>query len=448
MSKKFLYVNADNDYEESPGAYESSDHISTFSGSANEPIITNASGYVDISLINTGDIEHHDLNGLGDDDHTQYILVAGTRAFSGNQDMGGNLLTGLGAPSSANDATRKAYVDAVAQGLRPKGNVEVATVANVSIATAPAAIDGITLSSGDRVLVWKQTDAKENGIYDFNGSGSAMTRSADQDNNPLSEIVNGVFIPRVLQGATYADEPFVIISVGTGTEGVHTIGTDDIDWDLFTSPTRLTAGNGIDISSNVVSVDLLDSNSGLAFLGTSTDELAIDFSTAFNDAKAVKAEDLNSTTNGEGASIIGIEDAGSYTSYTNAEDCIQELYSLLLEDGVIYNAGAAGVAKGDMVYVSAANTVLELPIAQKNKCIGVALSTETSGNPVKVLANDTICTGVLTSLTPTVGQKIYWSGTALSLTAPAGSGSYVWMAGIAKNANDLHVEVSYIKKNS
>jgi hypothetical protein len=39
--------------------------------------------------------DHGGLTGLGDDDHTQYILVAGTRAFSGNQSMGNNALTDI-----------------------------------------------------------------------------------------------------------------------------------------------------------------------------------------------------------------------------------------------------------------------------------------------------------------------------------------------------------------
>lgn len=43
-----------------------------------------------------GTLDHDVLNGLGDDDHTQYILVAGTRAFSGNQSFGDNNITNVG----------------------------------------------------------------------------------------------------------------------------------------------------------------------------------------------------------------------------------------------------------------------------------------------------------------------------------------------------------------
>lgn len=62
--------------------------------------------------IDTGVSDHGALTGLGDDDHTQYILVAGTRPFTGHQSMGGFRLTTLGAPSVGGDAANKTYVDA------------------------------------------------------------------------------------------------------------------------------------------------------------------------------------------------------------------------------------------------------------------------------------------------------------------------------------------------
>lgn len=57
----------------------------------------------------TGD--HGALGGLTDDDHTQYIKVDGTRAFTGNQSMGTNKITSLGTPTVGTDAATKNYVD-------------------------------------------------------------------------------------------------------------------------------------------------------------------------------------------------------------------------------------------------------------------------------------------------------------------------------------------------
>ena len=52
----------------------------------------------------------------------------------------------------------------------------VATTGNVTISAPGAAIDGVTLSPGDLVLVWLQTNGLENGLYVFNGAAAAMTR--------------------------------------------------------------------------------------------------------------------------------------------------------------------------------------------------------------------------------------------------------------------------------
>jgi len=51
-----------------------------------------------------GVTDHGALTGLGDDDHTQYILVAGTRAFTGNQSMGNHKLTSVSPATTNGDA--------------------------------------------------------------------------------------------------------------------------------------------------------------------------------------------------------------------------------------------------------------------------------------------------------------------------------------------------------
>ena len=54
----------------------------------NQLWFTNDAG-TDVQLGISGASDHGALTGLGDDDHTQYILANGTRAFSGNQSFGG-----------------------------------------------------------------------------------------------------------------------------------------------------------------------------------------------------------------------------------------------------------------------------------------------------------------------------------------------------------------------
>lgn len=62
------------------------EHLAVSAGvaDAGKPIKLDAAGHVDASMINDGDVDHGTVGGLGDDDHTIYLLAAGTRALTGN----------------------------------------------------------------------------------------------------------------------------------------------------------------------------------------------------------------------------------------------------------------------------------------------------------------------------------------------------------------------------
>jgi len=73
-TRKFLFVDADGNYQESAGAYETADFINTSAGAgdAGKPIVLDADGKIDATMLDAGDIDHGGLTGLGDDDHPQY----------------------------------------------------------------------------------------------------------------------------------------------------------------------------------------------------------------------------------------------------------------------------------------------------------------------------------------------------------------------------------------
>ena len=86
--------------------------------------------------------------------------------MSGVLNMGSQKITSLATPTAATDASTKGYVDSVASGLDVKGSVRVASTTNVSTSTVTT-IDGVTLVTGDRVLLKNQTTSSQNGIYDW-----------------------------------------------------------------------------------------------------------------------------------------------------------------------------------------------------------------------------------------------------------------------------------------
>ncbi len=203
-----------------------------------------------------GKVDHGSIAGLGDDDHTIYTKADGTRAFSGNQSFGGNRATNLADPTADQDAVTKAYLDAVNNGLKPKAAVRVAASTNVVIASALEngdAVDGITLATGDRVLLRGQTAPEENGIYVVVASGAA-SRSLDFDSlTPIDEI-NRSMIP--VQEGTDAGKVFVQYGI------VAVLDTDPITFTNYDPISGIVGGDMITKTGSTLSVDLL-TNGGL-----------------------------------------------------------------------------------------------------------------------------------------------------------------------------------------
>ena len=141
----------------------------------------------------------------------------------------------------------KEYVDAVKVGLDFKDSVRVATTANLNLSAPGASIDGISLSSGDRVLVKNQSTASENGIYVWNGASSTATRATDADSS--TEVTAGMFV-FVEEGTVNADQGFVLT-----TDGSITVGSTSLSFTQFSGAGQIVAGDAITKTGNQLDVN-------------------------------------------------------------------------------------------------------------------------------------------------------------------------------------------------
>jgi hypothetical protein len=131
--------------------------------------------------------------------------------------ISGGSITGLGTPSSNSDAATKVYVDNLVTGLKTRIITRVATIANINLSNALEngdTLDGITLATGNKILVKDQTDATENGIYDVVASGAA---SRNTEFNTVAELAGQMVI--VQEGSTNADKFFLCTTDNSGSIG-------------------------------------------------------------------------------------------------------------------------------------------------------------------------------------------------------------------------------------
>ena len=217
-----------------------------------------ADGAVTSAKIAEGTIVNADINasaaiaqskidGLTTSLGEKLALAGGT--MSGAIAMGTNKITGLGTPTDATDAATKAYVDSAAQGIDWKASVRAATTAAVTLASDLEngdTLDGVTLATGNRILVKNQATGSENGIYVVASSG-APTRSTDAD---VAAELTSNFAVFVEEGTVNADQGYVLTN-----DGAITIGTTALTFTQFTGLGQIVAGTGLDKTGNTLDID-------------------------------------------------------------------------------------------------------------------------------------------------------------------------------------------------
>ena len=177
-------------------------------------------------------------------------------------------------PVSGTDIVNKTYVDTIASsGIHFHTPVRVesptaltvtynngtsgvgATLTNAGTQVA-LVIDGITLSVSDRVLIYTQADATQNGVYVVTnvGSGSTnwvLTRATDADTygfaGPTTLSEGSTFF--VTSGNTGAGETYTCNTIGT-----ITFGTTNITFAQISAAQIYSAGTGLTLTNTTFSI--------------------------------------------------------------------------------------------------------------------------------------------------------------------------------------------------
>lgn len=288
------------------------------------------------------------------------LAVTGAATFSSAVNMSGQKITNLAEPTADSDAATKYYVDAARSGLDIKNSVKAATTGNITL-SGTQVIDGVTLSVGDRVLVKDQSTASQNGIYVV--AAGAWSRSTDAD--APAELNPGTFV-FVEQGTVNDNTGFVVVS-----DTVLTIGTDDINWTLFSTSGTLVAGaglskNGYTLEVNTaanggieISADNLQLKSSLAGAGLTYTSGVLDIVGTANRI-TVNADniDIASTYVGQSSiTTLGTITTGTWTANVIQDDYIAN--DLTIVGGTINNTpiGATTRSTGAFTTLSANSTL-------------------------------------------------------------------------------------------
>lgn len=132
-------------------------------------------------------------------------------------------ITNLAAGAAVGEPVTYEQLNSAIEAAAWKDSVRVSPAVNTNIAAPGATIDGITMVSGDRVLLRAQTAVPTNGIYIWNGAATPMTRALDA--STFDELESAIV--NVEEGVSSAGSTFRQTQVNGALE------TDNVIWASF-----------------------------------------------------------------------------------------------------------------------------------------------------------------------------------------------------------------------
>ena len=298
------------------------------------------------------------------------VNVGGALDVTGAATFGSTVLLDAD-PTLALQAATKQYVDtAVSTGLHVHTPVLVATTGNLTAtysngssgvgatltnsgAQAALAIDGVNMSTNDRVLVWQQSTQAQNGVYVVTtvGSGATnwvLTRSSDADTYSPADTggLGGGDYFYVQSGTTGSGDSYICTN-----DGAITFGTTAITFAQFSGAITYVGGTNIDVTGQTISLTgtVAPTNGGTGVNTVTTGDLLYGSGTNTWSKLAAGAGYKSLVMNAGGTNVewnaVALNQSGAVSG------------SLGATNG---GTGLNSYATGDLIYSSAANTLAKL----------------------------------------------------------------------------------------
>jgi hypothetical protein len=178
----------------------------------------------------------------------------------------------------------KGYVDGLALNLGKRARVRSATTANITIATAlnnGDTLDGVTLATGDLVLVKDQSAPAENGVYVV-GVSPARSSEFDSYNEYPGSLIS------VAEGTANADTLWLC----TSNEG-GTLGTTAIAFSRLVIAGELLAANNLsDVANAATAFGNIKQAASLTATGVAEIATAAEYRTGTDTARVLGVDEV------------------------------------------------------------------------------------------------------------------------------------------------------------
>jgi hypothetical protein len=383
------------------------------------------------------------IDGIDPVDTGEKFQVYGSSKITGAAEFGSTVLLSAN-PTLDLQASTKQYVDnAVSAGLtiheavrleegsnlaatynQPGGSGVGATLTNAGTQAA-LVIDGIATVVNNRVLIYGQTTATQNGAYTVTniGSGSTnwvLTRSTDADTYGVASpflLSKGSYF-YVQEGTTGAGESYVVATAGT-----ITFGTTAIEFSQFSASPVLTGTAPLNVTGQVIALTgVVDApHGGTGISGYATGDVLYATSPTTLAKLAIGANGQVVISGGTAPQWGSLDLAGVGVSGTLAA----------IHGGTSQNSYIVG----DMLYSSATNTLTKLAgnITTSKKFLAQTGTGAVSADPIW----DALTSADVSGLAPSATIDTTDAANITSGTLPSGRliGGYTGISAVGTLVN-------------